>query len=130
MAQAKVYMTDDQVGQIMQAISATRNEISSVGLQIAEIKGSVSAFGSSLDDERKSREALGRKVDYHDDLLRGDGKTAGLSEQVGNVRELAENASKEVKQIKTAIWAIGSPIAIALIIDVIMRALPMIYGSA
>lgn len=126
---SKLLMNEDQVAQIMQAISDTRSEVSNVGLQIAKIEGTISAFGTSLEAERKAREALGTKYDHHDELLRGDGRNPGLIEQVGSIRDLANGANKEVKQIKTAIWGVGSPIALALIIDAFIRMLPVIYST-
>lgn len=133
---ATISISEEQINRIMDAIGDVRDKtaevngkVAEVDNKVAEIKGTMAAYASGLEEERKAREALGRKVDKHDEILRGDGtyNKPGLIEQVGDVRQKAEDARKEVKQIRTAIWIVGSGIAIPLIVDVIMRLLHMAY---
>jgi hypothetical protein len=122
-------MSEAQVNRIMAAINAIGGDVTSVSIQMAEMKGTIAAYANGIAEERKAREALGYKVDAHDNLLRGDGKDKGLVDKVDNAQKTADIARDENKQMRNAIWAVGSPIAIALVIDVLLRLFPMLYGS-
>lgn len=120
--------SDVQVTRIMEAIKTIGDEVSNVLVQMAEMRGTLSAYASGLAEERKAREAIGRKVDNHDDLLRGDGKEKGLIEKIGDAAQRADAAMAEVKRMRNTLIGIGSPIAIAVIVDMVMRLMPLLYG--
>jgi hypothetical protein len=124
-----ITLSEAQVTRIMEAIKGIGGEVASVNIQLAEMKGTIAAFANGIAEERKAREALGRKVDGHDDLLRGDGKEKGLVEKIGDAQKAADTARDEIKGMRNAIWAVGSPIAVALVIDVLLRLFPMLYGK-
>lgn len=106
------------------------NRIDRIIEQVAELKGTVSAYNSGLEEERKAREALGRKLDEHDKMLRGDGtkNNPGLVEQIGDVRDLAQTNRDTLKNIRNAILGVGLAIAVPLVVDVVLRLLPLLYG--
>lgn len=131
MGAARITISEEHFQQIMSAIQDNSKNVQAVNMQIAELKGTVAAYASGLDAERKAREELSNKINQHDVILRGDGtqNNPGLVDQVGDVRTRADNAIDGVRQIRNAIWIVGSAIGIAVIVDVILRLLPHIYAA-
>ncbi len=122
MGAARLTISQDQFNLLWNGIQATNS-------LVAELKGQVAAYAAGLENERQARETLAREVDKLDGIIRGDGTPGkpGLVEQIGDVRKVAADAKEEIKQIRNAIWIIGSPIAVAIFIDIVLRLLPLLY---
>lgn len=125
-------ITADQFAQLMAAVRENSDKVAAVGLQVAEVKGEVTAYATGLQNERAAREALADEVRRHDVLLRGDGtkNNPGLADQIGDVQQLAETALKTVNRIGAWFWRIGGALLLAVLVDLTLRLLPHLYAAS
>lgn len=119
-----------QFSDLVKAVRDTSERVTSVGMQVAEVKGEMNAYAAGLQREQAAREALGKEVEKHDVLLRGDGtkNNPGLAAQIGDVFTVAETALAAVKQIRAWGWRISGALLVAVLVDITLRLLPHLYA--